>query len=137
MKEAISAGIILFNENDDVRRYLLLNYPNGHWDFIKGGIEDGETPHETSIRETEEETGITDIKFVNGYKEEIEYFFRVDNNDVHKRVIFFLARTNSINVILSHEHNDFIWLEYESALKKLTYKNAMNVLTRSELFLQD
>tara|TARA_B100001750_G_C15144403_1_gene416354 strand:- start:30 stop:443 length:414 start_codon:yes stop_codon:yes gene_type:complete len=137
MKEAISAGIILFNENDDVRRYLLLNYPNGHWDFIKGGIEDGETPHETSIRETEEETGITDIKFVNGYKEEIEYFFRVDNNDVHKKVIFFLARTNSINVKLSHEHNDFIWLEYESALKKLTYKNAMNVLTRSELFLQD
>ena len=66
MKEAISAGIILFNENDDVRRYLLLNYPNGHWDFIKGGIEDGETPHETSIRETEEETRITDIKFVNG-----------------------------------------------------------------------
>ena len=137
MKEAISAGIILFNENDDVRRYLLLNYPNGHWDFIKGGIEDGETPHQTSIRETEEETGITDIKFVNGYKEEIEYFFRVDNNDVHKKVIFFLARTNSINVKLSHEHNDFIWLEYESALKKLTYKNAMNVLTRSELFLQD
>ena len=137
MKEAISAGIILFNENDEVRRYLLLNYPNGHWDFIKGGIEDGETPHETSIRETEEETGITDIKFVNGYKEEIEYFFRVDNNDVHKKVIFFLARTNSINVKLSHEHNDFIWLEYESALKKLTYKNAMNVLTRSELFLQD
>ena len=137
MKEAISAGIILFNENDDVRRYLLLNYPNGHWDFIKGGIEDGETPHETSIRETEEETGITDIKFVNGYKEEIEYFFRVDNNDVHKKVIFFLARTNSINVKLSHEHNDFIWLDYESALKKLTYKNAMNVLTRSELFLQD
>ena len=137
MKEAISAGIILFNENDDVRRYLLLNYPNGHWDFIKGGIEDGETPHETSIRETEEETGITDIKFVNGYKEEIEYFFRVDNNDVHKKVIFFLARTNSINVKLSHEHHDFIWLEYESALKKLTYKNAMNVLTRSELFLQD
>ena len=137
MKEAISSGIILFNENESIRKYLLLNYPTGHWDFIKGGIEDGETPHETSIRETEEETGITDIKFVNGYKEEIEYFFRVDNNDVHKKVIFFLARTNSINVKLSHEHNDFIWLEYESALKKLTYKNAMNVLTRSELFLQD
>ena len=63
MKEAISAGIILFNENDDVRRYLLLNYPNGHWDFIKGGIEDGETPHETSIRETEEETGITAVSY--------------------------------------------------------------------------
>ena len=35
MKEAISSGIILFNENEGIRKYLLLNYPTGHWDFIK------------------------------------------------------------------------------------------------------
>ena len=136
MKEAISSGVILFNETN-TRKYLLLNYPTGHWDFVKGGIEFGEELHETALRETKEETGISDVNFIDGYKEEIEYFFRVNNYDIHKKVIFFLARTNSINVKLSHEHNDFIWLEYESALKKLTYKNAMNVLTRSELFLQD
>ena len=39
MKEAISSGIILFNENESIRKYLLLNYPTGHWDFIKGGME--------------------------------------------------------------------------------------------------
>ena len=137
MKEAISAGIILFNENDGVRRYLLLNYPTGHWDFIKGGIEDGEIPYETSIRETKEETGITDIEFVDGYKEEVEYFFRVKNDDIHKKVFFFLAKTNSINVELSHEHNDFIWLDYESALRKLTYENATTILRKAELFLQN
>ena len=137
MKEAISSGIILFNENDNVRKYLLLNYPTGHWDFIKGGIEDGENPHQTSIRETKEETGIDDIVFVDGFKEEIEYFFRVNKENIHKRVIFFLARTNSINVILSHEHLDFTWLDYESALKKLTYDNAINLLKKSELFLQN
>ena len=137
MKEAISSGIILFNENNNTRKYLLLNYPTGHWDFVKGGVEFGENHHQTASRETKEETGITDIEFIDGFKEEIEYFFRVNKENIHKRVIFFLARTNSINVKLSHEHNDFIWLEYESALKKLTYKNAMNVLTRSELFLQD
>ena len=37
MKEAISSGVILFNEDNNVRRYLLLNYPTGHWDFIKFG----------------------------------------------------------------------------------------------------
>ena len=137
MKEAISSGVILFNEDNNVRRYLLLNYPTGHWDFIKGGIEDGENPHETSIRESREETGITDIEFVDGFKEEIEYFFRANKENIHKRVIFFLARTNSINVILSHEHLDFTWLDYESALKKLTYDNAINLLKKSELFLQN
>ena len=137
MKEAVSSGIILFNENDNTRRYLLLNYPTGHWDFIKGGIEDGENPHETSIRESREETGITDIEFIDGYEEEIEYFFRADNHDIHKKVIFFLAKTNSTNVVLSHEHLNFLWLDYETALKKLTYDNAINLLKKSELFLQN
>ena len=78
MKEAISSGIILFNENNNTRKYLLLNYPTGHWDFVKGGVEFGENHHQTAYRETKEETGITDIEFVDGFKEEIEYFFRVN-----------------------------------------------------------
>ena len=137
MIEAISAGIILVNENGSEKQFLLLNYPTGHWDFIKGGIEDGESLQQTAIRETREETGITDIEFIEGFKEEIEYFFRVNKENIHKRVIFFLARTNSINVILSHEHLNFTWLDYESAMKKLTYDNAINLLKKSELFLQN
>ena len=137
MKEAISSGVILFNDNGNVRQYLLLNYPTGHWDFIKGGMEDGENPRQTSIREAKEETGITDIEFIDGYEEKIEYFFRANNHDIHKKVIFFLAKTNSINIKLSHEHLNFIWLDYENALKKLTYDNAVNLLKKSEQFLQN
>ena len=88
MIEAISAGIILVNENGSEKQFLLLNYPTGHWDFIKGGIEDGENLQQTAIRETREETGITDIEFIEGFKEEIEYFFRAENQNVHKKVIF-------------------------------------------------
>ena len=128
MIEAISAGIILVNENGSEKQFLLLNYPTGHWDFIKGGIEDGESLQQTAIRETREETGITDIEFIEGFKEEIEYFFRAENQNVHKKVIFFLAKTNSKNVILSHEHLDSVWLNYNDALKKLTYDNAINLL---------
>ena len=136
MKETISAGIILFNNKDDTRKYLLLNYPTGHWDFIKGKIEDGEKPNQTAIRETEEETGITNIEFIDGFKEEIEYFFRADNNDIHKKVIFFLAKTNSQEVNLSNEHQDFVWLNFDDAMKKVTYENAMNMLKKSEKFLE-
>ena len=95
------------------------------------------TPRQTSIREAKEETGITDIEFIDGYEEKIEYFFRANNHDIHKKVIFFLAKTNSINVKLSHEHLNFIWLDYENALKKLTYDNAVNLLKKSEQFLQN
>ena len=134
MKEEISAGIILFNEDG---KFLLLNYPSKHWDFVKGKMEDGETENETAIRETREETGIKDVEFLDGFKEEIEYYFRADNQDIHKKVIFFLGKTKTTNIILSHEHLDFIWLDYDNALTKITYHNAKNLLKKSKEFLDN
>ena len=134
MKEEVSAGIILINDNKD---FLLLNYPSKHWDFVKGKMEEGETEHETALRETNEETGITDVEFLHGFKEEIEYYFRADNQDIHKKVIFFLGKTKTKDIILSHEHLDFIWLDFNNALNKITYKNAKNLLKKSKRFLDD
>ena len=134
MKEEVSAGIILFNEIDK-RKFLLLNYPSKHWDFVKGKMEKGETPHETAIRETKEETGISDVEFLDGFEEEIEYYFYADKQEIHKKVIFFLGKTDTIDIILSHEHLDYIWLEFDNALNKTTYENAKNLLVKSKEFL--
>ena len=134
MREEVSAGIILINENKD---FLLLNYPSKHWDFVKGKMEEGETEHETALRETKEETGISDVEFLDNFREEIEYYFRVDNEDIHKKVIFFLGKTKTIDIILSHEHLDFIWLDFDNALDKITYENAKNLLRKSKEFLDN
>ena len=130
-----SAGIVLFRNDSDKNEFLLLNYPQGHWDFVKGKIEQNETSHETALRETKEETGITNIKFVDGFEESVEYDFRFKKEDIHKKVIFFLAKTNEKNIKLSHEHNDYLWLEYNDTLKKTTFENAKNVLTKANEFL--
>jgi len=135
MREQKSAGIVLFRNDSGKNEFLLLNYPQGHWDFIKGKVEQGETPHETALRETKEETGISDIEFIDGFKESVEYDFRFKNEDIHKKVIFFLAKTNENKISLSHEHNDFVWLEYDDALKKTTFRNAKNVLSKANEFL--
>ena len=136
MKEEVSAGIILFNDNES-RKFLLLNYPSKHWDFVKGKMENGETSHETALRETKEETGISDVEFFDGFEEEIEYYFRAENQDIHKKVIFFLGKTKTLDIILSHEHLDFIWLDYDNALNKITYENAKNLLKKSKKFLDN
>ena len=132
-----SAGIVLFRNDSDKNEFLLLNYPQGHWDFVKGKIEQNETSHETALRETKEETGITNIEFVDGFEESVEYDFRFKKEDIHKKVIFFLAKTNEKNIKLSHEHNDYLWLEYNDALKKTTFENAKNVLTKANEFLSN
>ena len=135
MGEEKSAGIVLFRNILDKIEFLLLNYPQGHWDFIKGKIEQNETPHETALRETKEETGISNIEFVDGFEESVEYDFRFKNEDIHKKVIFFLAKTSEKKISLSHEHNDYLWLGYDDALKKTTFRNAKNVLSKADKFL--
>jgi len=135
MREQKSAGIVLFRNDSDKNEFLLLNYPQGHWDFVKGKIEQNETSYETALRETKEETGIMNIEFVDGFEESVEYDFRFKKENIHKKVIFFLAKTNEKNIKLSHEHNDYLWLEYNDALKKTTFENAKNVLTKANEFL--
>ena len=130
-----SAGIVLFRNDSNKNEFLLLNYPQGHWDFIKGKVEENETTHETAIRETKEETGISNIEFIDGFEEWVEYDFKFKKEDIHKKVIFFLAKTDEKNIKLSHEHNNYIWLEYDDALKKTTFANAKNVLSKANKFL--
>ena len=130
MIEERSAGAVLFSETDFRKIFLLLNYPSGHWDFVKGNTENGETLQNTVIREIREETGITDVEFIDGFEDKIEYHYQRDGNLVHKEVVFFLAKTKTIDVKISHEHLGFVWLSFDDALKKLTYKNAKNVMDK-------
>ena len=134
MKQETSAGIVILSESKP-EKILLLNYPSGHWDFVKGKMESGETPHQTVIRETKEETGISDINFIEGFNEEIEYEFVFDKEEIHKKVIFFLGKTNTTDVRLSHEHQDYVWLEFDDAIKKITYDNARIVLKKASEFI--
>jgi bis(5'-nucleosidyl)-tetraphosphatase len=130
MLEERSAGVILYQESTSGKMYLLLNYPSGHWDFVKGNIEKGETFKQTVLREVREETAITDINFVDGFEDKVEYYYQRDGQVIHKEVVFFLANTKTNNVILSHEHRDYTWLDFDDALKKLTYKTAKKLFKK-------
>jgi len=132
-----SAGAVVFYDNGREKEYLLLLYEAGHWDFPKGGIEKGETEVETAIREVIEETGLTDIKIINGFKWEIHYNYRKNKNLVHKTVVFYLAESKSKDVKLSYEHKDYIWLPYEEAYNKLTFKTAKETLKEAHKFLTE
>lgn len=130
-----SAGILLFREDSGKKVFLLLHYPSGHWDFIKGRIEKNESPKQAALREAMEETGITDIEFFEGFEEKIQYSYQFSGKEVRKEVVFFLARTRTADVKISHEHLDYIWLEFNEALEKTTYQNAKNLLTKSKSWI--
>ncbi len=133
MGREISAGVILIR-NTPQREYLLLDYGH-HWDFPKGHIETGEDPQMTAARELQEETGIRDVRFVPGFKQSMRYFYRKAGEGMLKVVIYFLAETPTGNVTLSDEHSGYAWLPFEDALKRLTFKNARDLLTKAHTFL--
>ena len=137
MIEETSAGIVIFRKEESKILFLLLHYPSGHWDFVKGKMEKGETTHETAIRETQEETGITEITFVENFEEWIEYSFKHQGELVQKKVVFFLAETKTKEIKISHEHTGYTWMDYNSSMEKTTFDNAKTVLTKAQKLLSD
>jgi bis(5'-nucleosidyl)-tetraphosphatase len=135
--EELSAGAVVFYKDQQrlERVYLVLNYPAGHWDFPKGAVEKGETEEQAAVREIREETGIEVSSFIPGFRRKIEYRYRKGNGLSHKQVVFFIAKSNTDQVRISHEHSRYEWLTWEKAQSRLTFANARNVLRDADLFL--
>lgn len=155
-----SAGAVIFRKTQSGKEYLLLQHPDkesrrvikptaglnasrrptskaglGHWDFPKGHLEKREETLDAVRREVKEETGLTRLHIIPGFKVTIRYFVNYDNQKRLKFVAFFLAETRQKKVTISWEHQDFAWLPFEEACERLTYANAKKVLTSAHHFI--
>lgn len=117
-------------------RVLLLRHPAGHWDFPKGHVEPGETESETALRELAEETGITDVRLRDGFRERITYSHQRGERHIPKEVFFLLGTTTEREVRLSHEHRAYAWPVWDRAAERLTYENGRRVLQRARAFIE-
>lgn len=72
-----AGGGLVYNKKGDV----LFIFRNGKWDLPKGGTEKGEDIEQTSMREVEEETGVTGLKIVKKLQKTYHIFKR---NGVYK-----------------------------------------------------
>ncbi|MFZ2187683.1 MAG: NUDIX domain-containing protein [Candidatus Moraniibacteriota bacterium] len=141
-----SIGAIIFCEKEGKREYLLLHYPSGHFDFVKGHVEADETEEMTLRRETEEETGIANVVTF-PYRLSTRFFYVAKGNErakrlrskrgiwIFKRVHFYPAQTDAQAIKISHEHTGFLWLPYKEAVAKVTFENAKRILSKTEAYL--
>lgn len=131
MPQEFSVGVVVATRKRP-HRYLLLHYTSGHWEFPRGNIEKGEDEQATAMRECREETGITRLDFVDGFREVSEWFYRRDAMTVHKEAVYLLATTDQMDVKLSHEHQGHEWLLFDAAQKRVTFENAKEVLRKAQ-----
>lgn len=118
--------------------YLVLHYhfKGDYWDFPRGKIEKDETEEQTAKREIKEETALEDLEFVEGFKETTSWFYRWEGKNIFKEAVYFLAETKEKKIKISLEHLEYLWLEYEEAMKTLTYENTKKILKAAHEFLQ-
>ena len=136
-----SCGVIVFRDCERGREFLLLKYPEGHWDLPKGHVEKGETEKATARREFTEETGIRELEILDGWREHLTYTFYANFPNlrgwIRKTVVFFVGRTHACATTeLSHEHDDFLWLKEDEALKTLTYDNVREIFSSALSFIR-
>ncbi len=111
------------------------DFKNEVWQGIAGGVEDEETYLEACKREANEEAGIS--YFANVI--ELESIATIPVLNVVKEFLWgsdkcliyehcFGIDATKENIILSHEHDKFEWLEYEDAKNKLKYDSNKTAL---------
>lgn len=90
----------------------------GFWQPMTGGVEQGETFEQTIKRESQEEFGLAKINRIidTGY-----HFSFTDDNGKHTEYIYGAGVDNDAEPTLSHEHDEFKWVEKDEALKLLKW----------------
>jgi len=141
VKKEKSAGAVIFIKSKEIK-YLLLRHPfssrtkKDYWGFPKGHIEKNEKELETVKREIKEETGLKNIKIVNGFKETVIYFLK-NNTIIQKKVILYLAEAERKKIILSSEHIGYKWLNFQKAINLLCFKDLKKVLKRADNLMKE
>lgn len=112
---------------DGLRFLLLRAYRN--WDLPKGLVEPGEEPLAAAVRETCEETGLSDLEFEWGRE-----FIETEPYARNKVARYYVARTRSARVTLKvnpvlgrPEHHEYRWVDLTEA-RALTVPRLQRVL---------
>ena len=120
-----SCGVVLVNFGS----VLLLQYPQGHWVFPKGHYEADDGAYQrTALRELEEETGISDVRMLDDWQMRTFYTFSRKGRTVEKEVFWFIGETDQYDIKLSHEHRNFMWLEWDDAESQLSFEQSKEVV---------
>lgn len=118
----LSSGVVVVHWNHDHYSYLLLRAYN-YWDFPKGAVEADESPLAAAVREVEEETTLTGLRFRWGdaYRETHPY------NQGRKVARYYIAESLNTDVRLPlnpelgrPEHSEFRWVNRAEAWSLLT-----------------
>ena len=115
-----------------------MKYPQCNWDLPKGHVEQDDVDNfETSRRELKEETGISELSFLQNFEYRTEYQFKHKGKRRVKQVFWYIATTEEISVSLSKEHRNYMWLDWEQALEQVTHLETKQLIESAYEFMKN
>lgn len=134
----VAAGFIIFRQVQSKIEYLLLqtSYGRHHWTPPKGHVDPGESELQTALRETQEEAGLSEQAF--NVFSEFKHTLNYEVRGKPKRVVYWLAELKDPNcpIVLSHEHQKFVWEPLERALETSGYSDMQKLLKEADNFIK-
>lgn len=97
----------------------------GFWQMLTGTLEFNESIEETLLRELKEETGI--IKPL-AISEEVYRFNWQKQDYTVVEMVYGVKVATSVEVVLSHEHQDYQWLPLSQASEYFTHQSSTTAL---------
>lgn len=126
--------VVLKKEN----KFLILEREGakGDWTFPKGHHEGNESPMETALRETKEETGITEIETTDFPLIHEEYGITVDGEKRLKMNDYFIGFVERNEVIIEiSEIQSYKWATYEEAYNSFKYIPRKKTIAKAQEYL--
>ncbi len=90
-----AGGVVENNEGN-----ILMIYRMDKWDLPKGKIEEHESPKEASIREVQEETGISELKIEASLPPSFYFYETNKGNRILKHIFWFKMHCNSADKLV-------------------------------------
>ena len=131
-----SCGAVVYCQKGNEIMYLLACERSGYWVFPKGHMEEGESEHDTALREVKEETGL-DVTFVEGFRMLDEHnLAREGRPNTIKQTVYFLARYEEQEFVPQEtEIAKIALMDYESAMETLQIESFKQILAQAHRFL--
>lgn len=104
------------------------DFLGGSYELPGGGVDEGETITEGAIREVQEEIGLTISKVITTF----DGFDYSTDRKPHVRQINFIVEVKPGEVMLSDEHDDFVWVD-ESNVDGVKMSDSMRKCVKDAL----
>lgn len=122
MDRVSQINCIVFKPEGTGYKFLVLKRAEGRggfWQAVTGGVKEGENEIRALKRELKEETGIGEYRQIINLK--YSYSFCLPHLGELTENVYAVEVKPNTEIILSHEHTEYRWVEFEEALSLLKY----------------